>query len=506
MSNKTFRFTRILLVVLLLSSATRTLAVEETEESLPFMFNIFTDVLSHVKEHYIEEEEPVDLVKQAIEGMISTLDPFSDFLTPEESEEWQIRTQGEFGGLGIQIGIRSNWLTVIAPIEGTPAFRAGIHAGDRIVKIEDETTEGIRVEEAVQKLRGEPGTLVNIAIQRPGLDEELPFEITRDIIVLKAVPYYTLLKDDVGYLRLVSFSKKSSGEASDALDSLFAMGAKKLILDLRSNPGGLLQEAIKVSNLFLPKGKVVVMTRGRESGSDRSFRAQSDTDYGEDFPMVVMVNGGSASASEIVSGAIQDWDRGLVIGDTTFGKGSVQRIFRLKKDYELKLTTAKYYTPSGRCIHRDAENGEDTLAVSYRTKRLNREVKGGGGIVPDQVIVPENLHELVSIAMARGIVFEFAVNAGMDTPDGPDDVQVDDAMLEEFKAYMTEKEVEFEDPDFEEAREQLRHYLEIQLAERFFGVDGRYRKTLSNDPVLEGALDYLRAADSTDELFAQAGF
>jgi carboxyl-terminal processing protease len=484
----------------------RTPAIPETEESLPFMFNLFTDVLSSVKEHYIEEEEPVDLVKLAIEGMINSLDPFSEFLTPEESEDWQIRTKGQFEGLGIQIGIRNDWLTVIAPIEGTPAYRAGILAGDRIIRIESESTRGIKVEEAVKRLRGDTGTKVSIDIQRPGVDDPLPFTITRDTIKLKAVPYSTILEDDIGYLRMVSFSQNSNDEVKVALDSLFDAGAKKVILDLRSNPGGLLQEAIKVSNLFLPQGNVVVMTRGREPGSDRSFRSQRTCPFGTDYPLVVMVNGGSASASEIVSGAIQDWDRGLVIGDTTFGKGSVQRIFKLKKDYELKLTTAKYYTPSGRCIHRDSEDEEDTLQVSYHTKRLNREVQGGGGIIPDQVIVPESINPLVSQAMARGVIFEYAVNLQMDAPASPAEVVVDDAMLQELKSYMTEKEIEFEDSEFQESEDQLRWYLEIQLAERFFGVEGRYWKTMRDDPVLDGALEYLRAASSTDDLFAQAGF
>ena len=344
----------------------------DNSANVVFMLKTLNQVLHYVQSYYVEEVNPPKLIEKGIEGMVQSLDPYSEFLTPDESQEWDVRTRGEFGGLGIQITKRSekDWITIIAPIEDTPADRAGIRAGDQIIKIEDESTWGMSLKEVVKKLRGKPGTKVTITIKRPGLDEPLEFTITRAIIHIKAVPYAALLKDDIGYVDLSTFNRSASEELKNAMDSLFNLGAKKMILDLRSNPGGLLQEAVRVANLFLPKGSVIVSTKGRTEDSRQEFDAPMDPPYGDKFPLVVLVDHGSASASEIVSGAIQDWDRGILIGDTTFGKGSVQRIYRLDKGYELKLTTAKYYTPSGRCIHRErgkeSETKEDTLkAVSY---------------------------------------------------------------------------------------------------------------------------------------------
>ena len=504
--------------------ATVQMRAQEDRATKRDMLEIFTRTLIQIERNYVEEEDPVELIQSGIEGMVQSLDPFSDFLTPDESEEWKVRTQGKFGGLGIQIGIRDGWLTVIAPIEGTPAYRAGLRAGDRIIKIEGKSTRGIKLQDAVKVLRGKPGTQVTITIKRPGVEEPLDFTITRAIIEIKSVPYYTKLDGGVGYVRLTQFSSHASREVKAAIDSLLAQGCNRFILDLRSNPGGLLREAIRVSNLFLPKGKAIVFTRGRAWNSDTVFVAPMEPEVDPEIPVVVLVDPGSASASEIVSGALQDWDRALIIGDTTFGKGSVQRIYPLGKGYQLKLTVARYYTPSGRSIHRERkrakvsfqeliEENQDTLQADttenevrpvYYTKKLHRVVYGGGGIVPDIVVERKPPHSLVSKAFSKSAFFDFAVQYYNEHPDiqSIDEIQITDDLMAQFKDYLKEKGVEFTDEEFQEAKDDLRYYLSMDIAEKYFGTKGRYAMSLRTDPVVKKALEVLESAKSVEDLFA----
>ncbi len=482
------------------------------------MLEVFTRALIQIERKYVTEKDPVKLIESGVQGMVQDLDPFSALLTPEESREWMVQTQGKFGGLGIQIGIRDGWLTVIAPIEGTPAYRAGLRAGDRIIKIEGKSTRGIKLQKAVKLLRGKPGTKVTITIQRPGLDEPFDVTITRAIIEIHAVPFYTRLDHNIGYVRLTTFSEMASREVKAALDSLWAQGARRFVLDLRSNPGGLLREALRVSSLFLPKGSIVVSTRGRIPEADTVLRAPFGPEIPDTVPVVVLVNKGSASASEIVSGALQDWDRALVVGDTTFGKGSVQRIYPLGYGYELKLTTAYYYTPSGRCIHRKRENlneldslnadtTRDTLpSPAYHTLRLHRVVYGGGGITPDTVVIPPQPPKLVVQAVNKGALFDFAVQYAHEHPgiQREQDLQVTDAVLDQLRNYLrNEKHLEFSDEEFEKARDDLRYWLSLELAEKYWGMQGRYRFALKRDPVLETAMNLLAQAPNTRALFRE---
>ncbi len=503
----------ILLVALIALAAGLGYQVGEAQsrKDLQTMFRMFTRVLRQIETCYVEEKDPAELVEKGIEGMVSSLDPYSDFLTPEESEEWDIRTTGEFGGLGIQISLIDGWITVIAPIEGTPAYRAGIMAGDKIVEIEGKSTWGWKLRDAVKKLRGRPGTKVTFKVKREGIDEPIEFTITREIIHIKAVPYAAILDDGIGYVSLSNFSKSASEELRNAIDSLLNEGAQKLILDLRSNPGGLLQQAIAVSNIFLPRGRLIVFTRGRIPEANMDYTAKGEPLVDEQFPLVVLVNNGSASASEIVSGAIQDWDRGLIIGDTTFGKGSVQRIFRLQDDYELKLTTAKYYTPSGRCIHREREKAEadsvpqdSTKEKIYYTKKLHRPVRGGGGIIPDIVIEPEKLTSLVSKALAKRAFFDYAVEYKCKHPSPPPEGStiVNDTVLQEFKEFLKSKEIEFTTNQFDESKSQIRRLLEMELQEKYFGTKGRYWASLREDRIVKKALELLRKVNTTDELMS----
>ncbi len=481
------------------------------------MLEVFTRALVRIERTYVTEKDPVKLIESSIQGMVQDLDPFSALLTPEESQEWMVQTQGKFGGLGIQIGIRDGWLTVIAPIEWTPAYRAGLRAGDRIIKIEGKSTRGIKLQKAVKLLRGKPGTKVTITIQRPGLDEPFDVTITRAIIEIHAVPFYTLLDHNIGYVRLTTFSEMASREVKAALDSLWAQGARRFVLDLRSNPGGLLREALRVSSLFLPEGSIVVSTRGRIPEADTVLRAPFGPEIPDTVPVAVLVNQGSASASEIVSGALQDWDRAVVVGDTTFGKGSVQRIYPLGYGYELKLTTAYYYTPSGRCIHRPRKslNDLDSLQAdttthdtlpAYHTLRLRRTVYGGGGITPDTVVVPPQPPKLVVQAVTKGALFDFAVRFHQKHPEiqQDSDLNISDAVLEELRTYLRqEKDLDFTDEEFNQARDDFRYWLSLEIAEKYWGTQGRYRFALKRDPVLETAAHLLAQATNTEALFQE---
>ena len=308
----------------------------------------FIEAITLIERNYVEEVKIKDLVVGAIKGMVNSLDSHSGYLSPEAFREIQVESKGEFGGLGIQIGIRDESLTVIAPIEGTPAFRAGIKAGDKIVKISGESTKNIELYDAVTKMRGPKGTSITLSIFREGWEELMDFTIVRDIIKIKSVRSQ-IIKDDIGYIRLAKFQESTASDLAAALDSLYKEGMTSLILDLRNNPGGLLSSAVAVAEQFLPENKLVVYIKGRSDKKIEYFTEGKKARY-TDIPMVVLINHGSASASEIVAGALKDWNRAVILGVQTFGKGSVQSLIPLSDGSGLRLTTAKYYTPSGTLI------------------------------------------------------------------------------------------------------------------------------------------------------------
>jgi carboxyl-terminal processing protease len=311
---------------------------------------LFTEVLSIVQSQYVDEVPPKDIIYNAIKGTLRGLDPHSSFLDPEMYREMQVETSGSFGGLGIEITLRDDILTVVAPIEGTPAYRAGIQPGDRIVKIEGISTKDMQLTDAVKRMRGKPGSKITISVVREGWTEPKDFDITREQIRVQSVKSQEL-ETGIEYIRLRQFQEQTAQDMEAALDK-FSKGGKVqgLVLDLRNNPGGLLTSAVEVSEKFLDAGKLVVYTEGRVRAQNMRFQANARRVY-TDFPIVILVNQGSASASEIVAGALQDWGRGIVLGTQSFGKGSVQTIIPLSDGSGLRLTTAKYYTPKGRSIH-----------------------------------------------------------------------------------------------------------------------------------------------------------
>jgi carboxyl-terminal processing protease len=320
----------------------RTGHATETYEEL----KTFSEVLTQVQKSYVDETKVKDLVQGAIRGMLSTLDPHSAYMTPEMFKEMQVETKGEFGGVGIQIGVKENRLAVIAPIEGTPAYRAGIKPGDFIIKVNDEPTKDLTLMDAVQKMRGPKGSKINLTIQREGTPDPIQFTLVRDTIKIESVKSKVL--DNIGYVRLTQFQESTGRDLGKVLKQFKDQKLQSTILDLRNNPGGLLTASVEVSEQFLPGGKLVVYTKGRESKKDEWIAKGKD--QMDDSPMIILINEGSASASEIVAGALQDYGRAVIVGTTSFGKGSVQTILPLGDGSGLRLTTAKYYTPKGRSI------------------------------------------------------------------------------------------------------------------------------------------------------------
>jgi len=324
--------------------------IKAESEDMYEKLKVFSDVLSIVQKNYVEETKPEDLIYGAINGMLRTLDPHSSFMRPDLYKELQVETKGSFGGIGIEITIRKGILTIVSPIEDTPGFKAGLKSGDKIVKIEDEYTENMTLLDAVKRMRGPAGEKVTISIMRKGFIEPKDFTLTREVIRIKSVKYKLLEENTIGYIRLSQFQEKTGGEFNKALDTL-EQGDNPLIglvLDLRNNPGGLLDQAVKVCDTFLEEG-LIVYTQGRTEGQQMRFTAHPNIKP-HDYPIIVLVNGGSASGSEIVAGALQDHNRAVILGTPTFGKGSVQTIIPLNDRSGLRLTTARYYTPSGKSI------------------------------------------------------------------------------------------------------------------------------------------------------------
>ena len=501
---------------------------------------IISEVYERVINNYVDEKDPKDIMEAAIQGMLGELDEHSNYLPPMNYEDLVMSTEGEFGGLGITINIRDHFPTVVSPIEGTPAYYMGIQGGDQIIEIEGASTRDFSSREAVKQLRGEAGSKVNITIQRPGVTNALPFTITRDIIKIESVPYGFML-GDIGYIRIQNFARTTKDEVRTKLDELTAAGMKGLILDLRFNPGGLLDAAQGVSELFLDKDELIVFTKGRLRSQNHSFYSETRGKVYNDVPMIVMINGSSASASEIVSAAIQDHDAGLVVGKTSFGKGSVQTVFRLDEDEALKLTTARYYTPSGRSIHKDRprpdghgmmtdEEAEapatDELDPDPAAKELHRFEKekfytdsgrvvyGGGGINPDIEIDQDFLTDFEVAVERDGALFSYAVDYVAKHPDLPEDFKVDDEDYREFKDYLKDREkieeylgvfeLSYSDSLVDANADFVKRGIRREVARRVHGPTAAYRVAIEADTQLHEALALFKKAKTLPELLAAA--
>lgn len=504
---------------------------------------LFGRVYERITRNYVDELDPEDLINSAIDGMLDKLDAHSQLLTPESYDDLMTSTQGEFGGLGIQITLRDGWITVVSPIEGTPAYLMGIQGGDQIVEIEGESTKGWKTNDAVSKLRGPKGTEVTIGIRRAGEDTIRHYTITRDIIKLESIPYVFMIDEanKVGYVRITNFARTTADELRTAVEKLEKQGMERLLIDLRFNPGGLLTAAKDVSGLFLKQGELIVYTKGRYMRNNLSYYATDgdEVDWSK-TPLLLLVNGSSASASEIFSGAMQDHDVGLIAGQTTFGKGSVQTVFDLPPDKALKLTTARYYTPSGRSIHRKrTRDGElvkthaDSLAMEADADSLStqneevehhsgevyftdmgRQVYGGGGITPDVEIKPTMLSDAEVCLERDGIFFTFATDYAVDHKTLPKDFKVSSALLDKFyemaskrenlKKYLKEFDLSWNRKLMDDNLDYVKTGITRELQRHFNGSEAAYHVSIKDDGQLWEAVHILSQAKDKQDLFRLA--
>ena len=491
--------------------------------------DVFVEVLQKVQQNYVDAVEPQALIDAATRGMLRDLDPFSQFLDPRSWDNLKAATQGSFGGIGIVVTVRDNFPTVISPIEGGPAWTLGLRPGDMIVKIDGQSSAGLQVEEVANRLRGPAGSRVTITVRGEGEPEDRDYEITREIIVTRSVPYAFVLEGRTGYLRLANFSENSGSEVRAAMARLESQGASRLVLDLRANPGGLLDQAVDVVEQFVKPGTLVVFTRGRSKGQDnRYYSAEKHPQLS--WPLVVLVNEGSASASEIVAGTLQDLDRALVVGENSFGKGSVQSVYPLRgRDAALKLTTALYYTPSGRSIHRAANDrpltrvsaspegledqaGDDEIPVPARPDTTpppmfrtaaGRMVQGGGGVRPDVVVAPDSMPPVVRRLETRALPLRFAnrwVNAHRAGSAGA----AGESPWNAFVDFLRSENVDFRAEEFERERPALDRALRRELARRSGGDGAAARVALEGDPVFARAVEILSRSRSPREVFTVA--
>ncbi|MBM4174622.1 MAG: S41 family peptidase [Ignavibacteria bacterium] len=495
----------------------------------------FNDVLSITKKYYVEEVDTQKLVEAAIKGMYDQLDPHSVYIPPKQLESVQEEFRGNFEGIGIEFQIISDTIVVVSPISGGPSEALGITAGDRIVKINNEPYKKITNDDVRNKLRGPKGSKVDVSIYRPGIDGLLDFTIVRDKIPLYSVDAHFMINRETGYISLSKFSETTFEEVKSALDDLDKKGMKKLILDLRNNSGGYMHEAVKVSDLFIDGNKKIVFTKSRIKEFIEEFSASRSFKY-EKMPIVVLVNNGSASASEIVSGAVQDWDRGLIVGETTFGKGLVQRQFELNDNSAIRLTISQYYTPVGRLIQRDYEKGaskedyyraslaqdsiegenishdaeKDTSRPIFKTNG-GRTVYGGGGITPDFIIKSPPLTKYTSQLLRKNLFYQFVLSyldkngKSIQSKYAEFDYyktsfKIEEKVFDDFINYGKSQGVDIVEEDLKKDSEYIRARLKAQIARTYWRNEGWYPVLLELDPQFNKALSLFPEAEKLAKL------
>ncbi|MCH7521166.1 MAG: S41 family peptidase [Candidatus Marinimicrobia bacterium] len=421
-------------------------AVKATDlfRSISANIRTYNNVVKNLLAEYVDDIDSQELITASIEGMLRDLDPYTVFIREKDQMSVNMLTHGKYGGVGIRLGVRDDILTVIAPMEGTPAFRAGVRPGDKIIAIDSVDTREYTTEKAAEMIRGKPGTQVILTFQRLGEDEPLDITLIREEIKVNDMPYYGV-DDGVGYIKINRFSRDTAKQFRRAVAELQEQGIDGLILDLRHNPGGLLRDAVAMVDAMVEPGVDIVETRGRSPKATGKHRSNREPVLDLEIPVVILVDAGSASASEIVAGAIQDLDRGVILGERTFGKGLVQSIFPLGKNTSIKMTTAKYYIPSGRLIQKEDyhHNGALTDGLDKRDSlfvtRNGRIVKGGGGILPDIEVISEFLPPLTR--RARAHFFSFATQ-NQNEYDLTLPVIITDAIMEDLRTYLATKDIE----------------------------------------------------------------
>jgi carboxyl-terminal processing protease len=500
-------------------------------DDLRTQLDLFSQVLYLVQNNYVDAPDNEKLIHGAIDGMLKTLDPHTVFLPEQRAQRMDEQFQGEYSGIGVQFDIIDGFITVISPLEGTPSYRLGIRAGDRIVEIDGQPiSKDVTTEDVFKSLRGPSGSTVDVTIEREGEAEPLRFTIERARIPIESVPYSYMIKPGIGYVRITRFAQTTGDELERALDKLRGEGMESLLLDLRSNSGGLLSQAVDVLDQIIPSNQLLVYTRGRIPSSNADYKSTSRPKNLKG-PIVVLIDHGAASASEIVAGAVQDLDRGLVVGTNSFGKGLVQNQLRLSDGSKLLLTIAKYYTPSGREIQRDYESFSDRTDYSLDAYREDvpsdsvlatrpqfkttsgRTVYGGGGIYPDVIIKgPVNLTRLQADMLQKRVFFEFTTRFLNERPNakwtpqtyGPS-FQLSDADWKSLRAVMEHRGVAIDDSSWTADSDFMLNQVRGEIASATNGQQERYKVLIENDTQLNAALQEFGKASQLMSQALEAG-
>ena len=536
MKNKTIQISLkasliFILVFLFLQGKSQTDNYFETSKNL----EIFTDLYKELDIFYVDEINSGDLMKTAIDEMLNSLDPYTTYIPESDIEDYRFMTTGQYGGIGAMITKRKEFVYISEPYEGFPAQKAGLMAGDKILEINGKSAEGKTTEEISSVLKGQPNTEVSILIERNG--ETFIKTFNREKVTVKSVPYYGLLEGGIGYIKLRSFTRNCANDIKNALMDLKSQQhLKGIVLDLRSNPGGLLNESIDIVNLFVDKGEEIVITKGKIKDWEKKYVSKKDP-IDKETPLVILINSGSASASEIVSGSIQDLDRGVVIGRKSFGKGLVQQTRKLPYNSQLKVTVAKYYIPSGRCIqavdysnrNEDGSVGQvpDSLISTFKT-RNGREVKDGGGINPDIVIKNDEISDISISLMNKRLIFDFATQFRYENEKilEVDNFEITDEIYKKFISFLSNKDYEYttatqdaldifkeiikeegtsdllseeinllldkveniKKNDLENNKEEIKTFLSEEIVSRYYYQEGRIIDRLKHDKDIDEAL------------------
>ncbi|MBL4668687.1 MAG: S41 family peptidase [Flavobacteriales bacterium] len=535
------KITKIVVIISIATTSIFTFGFSDSYFEVSKNLDIFATLFRELNIYYVDDANPGELMKTGIDAMLESLDPYTNYIPESKMEDYKMMTTGQYGGIGALIQTQKNKVVISEPYKGFGADKAGLRAGDKIIKIDGNDAVGKSSSEIREFLLGQPGTTIEMVIERPGTKELITKIVTRSEVKIKDVPYAGMVDDSVGYIRLTGFTESASAEVKVALLDLKEKGATSIVLDLRGNGGGLLRESVNIVNFFINKGSLVVSTKGKIKDWDKEYKALSDP-IDTEIPIVVLVNGGSASASEIVSGSLQDHDRAVILGSLSFGKGLVQQVRPLSYNSKLKVTVAKYYTPSGRCIqkldysHRndDGKVGEvpDSLITEFKTVNSKRSVFDGKGVTPDIEAKPNLLSDISASLLLKSLFFGYATEYRLkhETIADAKGFSLTDAEYEEFISYLSDKDYEYttasedllielekaakEDKYFEAVKfeyealknklnhdkkgdlykfkDEIKYILENDIVTRYHYQKGQIEASLQHDIVLDKAIKTLK--------------